>query len=162
MIIPVYKHYFDTFDNKLIIKIKDINLSLKDKISLQIDNKIYKITDNITIDKLGDKGYLLKIKTPNNTDITAKSIKLLIVKNTNNAKRDKIIMSLAYTPNILKNYSNFWLHRVSENETLEDIAKKYFGDSSLSYKIYEANIDRIKDKNSIKSGQFLRIPRVYK
>ncbi len=162
MIIPVLKHYFDTFENKLIVKVKNINLSLEDSISLQIDDKVYNINKHLKIKSLKDNSYQLKIDTPNGIDIRSKSIKLLIVKKSSKDIKDKIIMNLAYTPNILKNYSDFWLHRVSENESLEDIAQKYFEDRSLATKIYEANIDRIEDINSIKSGQFLRIPRVYK
>jgi len=158
MIIPVYKHYFDTFDNKLVVKVKNIHLTSNDIISLQIDNKVYKISKNITIDKLGENNYLVKIDTPNKLDITTKSIKLLIIKK-NSHQNNKIIMNLNYTPNIVKNYSNFWLHRVSNNQTLEDISLKYFGTKSFVNKIFEANIDRISDINSIKSGQLLRIPR---
>jgi hypothetical protein len=158
MIIPVYKHYFDTFDNKLVVKVKNIHLTSNDIISLQIDNKVYKISNNITIDKLGENNYLVKIDTPNKLDITTKSIKLLIIKK-NSHQNNKIIMNLNYTPNIVKNYSNFWLHRVSNNQTLEDISLKYFGTKSFVNKIFEANIDRISDINSIKSGQLLRIPR---
>ena len=162
MIIPVLKHYFDTFDNRLIVKIKDINLSLEDSISLQVDDKVYNINNHLKIKNLQDNSYQLRIDTPNNVDIKSKSIKLLIVKKGAKSSRDKIIVNLTYIPNIIKNYSEFWLHRVSEGESLEDIAQKYFGDKSLAYKIYEANIDRIEDITRIKNGQFLRIPRVYK
>jgi len=163
MIIPVLKHYFDTFENRLIVKIKNINLSLEDTIALQIDNKVYNVNKNLQIKSLDKNSYQLRINAPNNiADIKSKSIKLLIVKKRAKSSRDKIIINLTYTPNIIKNYSDFWLHRVSENETLEDIAQKYFKDCSFATKIYEANIDRIEDINTIKSGQFLRIPRVYK
>jgi len=162
MIIPVLKHYFDTFENRLIVKVKNINLSSEDTITLQVDDKIYNINNHLQIKSLDESSYQLKIDTPNNIDIKSKSIKLLIVKKRAKSSRDKIIINLTYTPNIIKNYSDFWLHRVSENETLEDIAQKYFKDCSFATKIYEANIDRIEDIHTIKNGQFLRIPRVFK
>lgn len=49
-------------------------------------------------------------------------------------------------------------HKVVSGESLWSIAKKYYGDGSLMYGIYNANKDKIKDPNLIYAGQVLTIP----
>jgi nucleoid-associated protein YgaU len=49
-------------------------------------------------------------------------------------------------------------HEVKKGETLSKIAEKYYGDSGLYPKIFEANRDILKDPKLIKVGQKLRIP----
>lgn len=49
-------------------------------------------------------------------------------------------------------------HIVSKGETLSKIAEKYYGDSGLYMKIFEANQDILKNPDLIKIGQKLRIP----
>jgi nucleoid-associated protein YgaU len=49
-------------------------------------------------------------------------------------------------------------HEVKKGDTLSKIAEKYYGDSGLYTKIFEANRDILKDPNLIKVGQKLRIP----
>lgn len=49
-------------------------------------------------------------------------------------------------------------HTVTSNDTLWNIAKKYYGDGSKHPIIYEANKDKIRNPNLISSGQVLTIP----
>jgi len=49
-------------------------------------------------------------------------------------------------------------YTVQSGDTLSKIAQKYYGDSSLYTKIFEANRDQLKDPNRIFPGQKLRIP----
>ena len=49
-------------------------------------------------------------------------------------------------------------HEVKKGETLSKIAERYYGDSSLYTKIFEANRDTLTDPNLIRIGQKLRIP----
>ncbi|HVO83229.1 MAG TPA: LysM peptidoglycan-binding domain-containing protein [Syntrophobacteria bacterium] len=49
-------------------------------------------------------------------------------------------------------------HEVKKGETLSKIAEKYYGDSGLYMKIFEANRDTLTDPNLIRIGQKLRIP----
>ena len=163
MLIPMHKYYFDIVDNSMIVKITNINLSPNDKISLVIDDKEYEISNKIKIKKFVDRVYQAKIDIPKNLNLESENIKLIINKSDSlvhkiNSK-SKILVDLIYTPNILKNYSDIWLHRVSKDEKLSDIALKYYGDKNMSNIIYEANIDRIDNTNSIKEGQILRIPK---
>jgi adenosine deaminase len=62
-------------------------------------------------------------------------------------------------PNILPDYSNYWLHRVNEFDTLKTIALKYFQTEEYWKKIYKSNMDRIANNYIIKAGLILRIPR---
>jgi hypothetical protein len=49
-------------------------------------------------------------------------------------------------------------YTVKPGDTLASIAKEFYGDPSLWRKIYEANLDRIKDPSILYPGQRLRIP----
>ena len=49
-------------------------------------------------------------------------------------------------------------HKVVKGDNLWAIAKKYYGDGSLMYGIYNANKDKIKNPNLIYPGQVLTIP----
>ncbi len=51
------------------------------------------------------------------------------------------------------------VHVVKKGDTLFSLARQYYrGDASKWQRIYEANRDRIKDRNTIKVGQELVIP----
>ena len=49
-------------------------------------------------------------------------------------------------------------HTVVSGDTLYRLAKKYYEDSTMWYKIYEANEDTIEDKSLLVKGQILIIP----
>ncbi|MGR3302041.1 MAG: LysM peptidoglycan-binding domain-containing protein [Candidatus Scalindua sp.] len=49
-------------------------------------------------------------------------------------------------------------HTVVTGDTLYHLARKYYDDSSMWYKIYEANEDTIEDKSLLVKGQTLIIP----
>jgi len=49
-------------------------------------------------------------------------------------------------------------HTVVSGDTLYRLAKKYYDDSTMWYKIYEANEDTIEDKSLLVKGQILIIP----
>lgn len=50
------------------------------------------------------------------------------------------------------------IHKVQYNDSLRKIAKKYYGDESRWLLIFNANQDRIQDRNSLKIGTELIIP----
>lgn len=50
-------------------------------------------------------------------------------------------------------------HTVVSGDTLYRIARKYYDDSTMWYKIYEANEDTIEDKSLLVKGQILVIPK---
>ncbi len=52
------------------------------------------------------------------------------------------------------------MHKVKPNDNLFKIAKKYFGDETKWYEIFEANKDNMSDPNSLYVGQELLIPDV--
>ncbi|MBL6447031.1 LysM peptidoglycan-binding domain-containing protein [Fulvivirga sp. 29W222] len=54
------------------------------------------------------------------------------------------------------------IHIVKESESLTTIAREFYGNPSLWKHIYEANIDKIKGPNNIKTGQKLIIPNLPK
>jgi len=160
MIININKHYFDIQESGIIIDLANIEFNNKN-IYLKIGGDIHLIKEYIKyVNK--ECGVVTKLSIPNNIKIdNYDKVKLIIKDNnhTQNSSRKKVVIDLVYTPNIIKNYSDFWLHRVAKDETLSDISKKYYNTSSLSNKIYEVNIDRIDNTNSIIEGQILRIPR---
>ena len=49
-------------------------------------------------------------------------------------------------------------HTVVSGDTLYHLARKYYDDSTMWYKIYEANEDTIEDKSLLVKGQILIIP----
>jgi nucleoid-associated protein YgaU len=49
-------------------------------------------------------------------------------------------------------------HVVAENETLADIALRYYGDAARADDLYAANRDRIRDPAQLHAGQKLTIP----
>ena len=49
-------------------------------------------------------------------------------------------------------------HTVERSETLEDLARQYFGDSAAWERIFEANRDKLEDPDRIREGQRLVIP----
>ena len=49
-------------------------------------------------------------------------------------------------------------HKVTSNDCLYSLARKYYGDGSLYMKIFEANHDKIKNPNVIYDGDILIIP----
>jgi nucleoid-associated protein YgaU len=49
-------------------------------------------------------------------------------------------------------------HVVAENETLADIALRYYGDAARADDLYAANRDRIRDPAQLHAGQKLIIP----
>ncbi len=53
---------------------------------------------------------------------------------------------------------SFEEYKVTKDDTLQKIAKKFYDSYSKWTKIYEANKDRIKDPNRIKPGMTLKIP----
>jgi nucleoid-associated protein YgaU len=57
-----------------------------------------------------------------------------------------------------KTTSKFQTHRVRSNDDLHKIAKKYYGDVSKWLLIFNANQDKIHDRNSLKIGTELIIP----
>ena len=54
--------------------------------------------------------------------------------------------------------SKFQIHKVQSNDDLHKIAKKYYGDTSKWLLIFNANQDKIHDRNSLKIGTELIIP----
>ena len=50
-------------------------------------------------------------------------------------------------------------HTVASGDTLYHLARKYYNDSTMWYKIYEANEDTIEDKSLLVKGQILIIPK---
>ncbi len=92
-----------------------------------------------------------KVKIP--IDSIKKLNKLYLISNS----KDKI--PLTYTPDILENYDQFWLHKVGANDSLPKLAKKYYGELSKWNLIYRSNLDRIENAAIIYEGQILRIPR---
>ena len=54
--------------------------------------------------------------------------------------------------------SKFQIHKVQSNDDLRKIAKKYYGDVSKWLLIFNANQDKIHDRNSLKIGTELIIP----
>ena len=57
-----------------------------------------------------------------------------------------------------KSASKFQTHKVRSNDDLHKIAKKYYGDVSKWLLIFNANQDKIHDRNSLKIGTELIIP----
>ena len=57
-----------------------------------------------------------------------------------------------------KSSSKFQVHKVQSNDDLHKIAKKYYGDISKWLLIFNANQDKIHDRNSLKIGTELIIP----
>jgi len=57
-----------------------------------------------------------------------------------------------------KSTSKFQIHKVQSNDDLHKIAKKYYGDVSKWLLIFNANQDKIHDRNSLKIGTELIIP----
>ncbi|HHT9136751.1 MAG TPA: LysM peptidoglycan-binding domain-containing protein [Candidatus Wunengus sp. YC60] len=57
-----------------------------------------------------------------------------------------------------KSSSKFQLHKVQSNDDLHKLAKKYYGDVSKWLLIFNANQDKIHDRNSLKIGTELIIP----
>jgi len=49
-------------------------------------------------------------------------------------------------------------HVVAEEETLADIALRYYGDAARADELYAANRDRIRDPQRLHAGQTLIIP----
>jgi nucleoid-associated protein YgaU len=49
-------------------------------------------------------------------------------------------------------------HTVVSGDTLYHLARKYYDDSTMWYKIYEANEDTIEDESFLVKGQILIIP----
>lgn len=57
-----------------------------------------------------------------------------------------------------KSTSKFQIYKVQSNDDLRKIAKKYYGDVSKWLLIFNANQDKIHDRNSLKIGTELIIP----
>lgn len=57
-----------------------------------------------------------------------------------------------------KSTSKFQVHKVRSNDDLHKIAKKYYGDVSKWLLIFNANQDKIQDRNSLRIGTELIIP----
>lgn len=57
-----------------------------------------------------------------------------------------------------KSTSKFQVHKVRSNDDLHKIAKKYYGDVSKWLLIFNANLDKIQDRNSLRIGTELIIP----
>ena len=51
------------------------------------------------------------------------------------------------------------IHIVVSGDTLSALAQKYYGKAGLYMKIFDVNLDILKDPNIIKIGQKLRIPK---
>jgi len=49
-------------------------------------------------------------------------------------------------------------YTVQSGDTLSKISKEFYGDANRYMKIFDANKDQLKDPNTIKPGQTLRIP----
>ena len=49
-------------------------------------------------------------------------------------------------------------HQVRKGDTLSAIAEKYYGYAYLYFNIYEANREVLKDPDSLKIGQRLKVP----
>ncbi len=60
----------------------------------------------------------------------------------------------------VKTSSKFQMHKVQSNDDLHKLAKKYYGDVSKWLLIFNANQDKIHDRNSLKIGTELVIPQV--
>ena len=59
---------------------------------------------------------------------------------------------------VKKSTSKFQVHKVRSNDDLHKIAQKYYGDVSKWLLIFNANHDKIKDRNSLRIGTELIIP----
>ena len=49
-------------------------------------------------------------------------------------------------------------YTVQSGDTLSKISKQFYGDANRYMKIFDANQDQLKDPNTIKPGQVLKIP----
>ena len=69
--------------------------------------------------------------------------------------RNDIVGEVTIDPNAAKAAATY---TVKSGDTLSKIAKDKLGDANAYMKIFEANKDQLKDPNTIKPGQKLKIP----
>jgi len=103
-----------------------------------------------------------KDKIPN-PDVLYTGLELLIPEITVSEKRDddKAYGSLPERESdeeVFTTTTTPGTHTISSGDTLYSIARKYYGDSAMWVKIYDANEDNIEDKRLLEVGQTLVIP----
>jgi len=151
---------FDLVDNTIMIS--GIGTGFKGTLTIHIGDGDYKIDEYAQVGAYSLKQFQAKVTIPENIEFKLDKISLIV--RDNSAKNNKvhvptIVIPLIYAPNILPDYSGFWLHKVDKNETLATLAKKYYQDKNKWEVIYRSNIDRISNPDTIYPGQILRIPK---
>lgn len=108
-----------------------------------------------------------KEKTPVQSTVAAdnviegewKKAKDVIVNNQKTPKAPDSEEWKSISPDNAEKYSSkFQIHKVQYKDDLHKIAKKYYGDVSKWILIFNANKDKIQDRNSLKIGTDLIIP----
>ena len=70
----------------------------------------------------------------------------------------KVVIPVVFGTALIKPYHGFLQYEVQPGDTLTAIARQFYGSSSLSNLIFQANRDQLNNPDLIFPGQFLRIP----
>ncbi|MFK8185741.1 MAG: Gmad2 immunoglobulin-like domain-containing protein [Phormidesmis sp.] len=71
---------------------------------------------------------------------------------------NKVVIPIVFGRALVDPYFGFSQYEVNSGDTLSAIAQQFYGDRSLSDRIFQANRDQLNNPNTIFPGQFLRIP----
>lgn len=71
---------------------------------------------------------------------------------------NKVVVPIVFGPALINPYAGFSLHTVASGETLAILAQRYYGDSTVWNRIFEANRYQLNNPDLIFVGQILRIP----
>lgn len=151
---------FDVINNTIIIL--NLELHINGELLIYTKNGEYYKIKKYTQSKIKyENGYYSKIEIANVYNIELEKIYLIVNKISKKRKiTKKMFIPLIYTPNILLDYDNFLLHKVTKGDTLHNLASKYYEEIEKWKLIYRFNLDKIPNSKELHSGQILRIPNV--
>ncbi|KPQ33715.1 MAG: Immunoglobulin-like domain of bacterial spore germination [Phormidesmis priestleyi Ana] len=86
------------------------------------------------------------------------SLEVFAISAKDGSEINKVIIPVVFGKALIDPYHGFYQHEVVPGDTLSAIAKKAYGKSAFSDRIFEANQDQLTSPNKISPGQFLRIP----
>lgn len=71
---------------------------------------------------------------------------------------NKIVVPVVFGRVLIEPYHGFTQHSVRPGDSLSNIAKQFYGDEDLWYRIFEANRHQIINPDRVFVGQMLRVP----
>lgn len=152
---------FDLVDNTILIAGNAVGF--EGHLTITVSEGHFEFTANATAGSTAIRQFQAQLTIPDGTELKLDRLHVSVADDSagdgDGIPAPVATIPVLYGPRMLPNYGGYWLHTVSNGETLSALANHYYADSTQWQAIFRANPHIINDPDIIFTGQVLRIPR---